>query len=277
MSALPIKLSDDWLDYSAEGILHEPVIQTDGIVSNSKNKFNQIMNKPSMNQLLEVWKKIGDFFNRAKRMAYLPKTAVSVAALSAALAANPTVWNAQCCGIDYNMLGIYWSAHTEHNDAYANRVNGHTYDWRNAWLYSAWIWWDGLMRWRYSVSAWGWYTEKYQDSKNNYRKYNFEAKWNIWLWFFTDRNNSESLYWIFVTWWWWVEKDFWTALIRWHTVYLTKWKPFLEAQLWLTWIFNQYAWTDIIGFIRRYPNKDETGLWNDYKLWLTVNLWKLRL
>ena len=169
MSAIPIKLSDDWLDYSAEWILHEPVLQRHGIVSKSKNTFNQIMNKPSMNQFLEIKEKIGKFFGSMKRMAYIPL-------IAGALALTPEQAKAQCCGIDYITIGWWVGYESTRDDYYANKNNGRTKDgiWYNAKLMGQ------MGHFRFQVV---WATakhEKYQDADNRYKAY-FPRLWGgIW-------------------------------------------------------------------------------------------------
>jgi hypothetical protein len=176
MSAIPIKLSDDWLDYSTDWTSHEPVLQRHSIVSKSKNTFNQIMNKPSMNQLLEIKEKIGKFFWSMKRMAYYPKTALSVTLLAAALAWNPQEAKAQCCGLDYTMFGGWVWYESTRDDYYANKDNWRTRD--GVWYHLAIKWQNGHMR--YEI-IWATATHtKYQDADNRYKAYFPRIGGGIW-------------------------------------------------------------------------------------------------
>jgi hypothetical protein len=174
MSALPIKLSEDWLEYSAEWILHEPILQRHGIVSKSKNTINQIMNKPSMNQLLEVGSKIGKFFGSMKRMAYIPLTAATLG--FAILTLTPEKAKAQCCGLDYTMVGGGVWYESTRDDYYANKDNWWTKDGVG---YNVSVKWQhGHMR--YEIT---WATAKhvkYQDADNRYKAYFPRIGGGIW-------------------------------------------------------------------------------------------------
>ncbi len=137
------------------------------------NRVLQIMEKLSINQLLEVWKKISSFFNNAKRMAYIPLTATL---LLAAMALKPEQAQAQCCWVGYTMIGWWVSYESTRDDYYANKDNGRTRD--GVWYHLSVKWQHGHMR--YEIT---WATaehEKWQDDDNRYKAYFPRLWWGIW-------------------------------------------------------------------------------------------------
>lgn len=158
---------DDLLEYSSERIPHEPVLQYPDrkhVVTRAKNVFANVMQKPSMQQVLDIGTKIGNFFSRGKRLLYIPLILFSVNKL-----------NAQCCGLDYTMVGGWVGYESTRDDYYANRDNWWTRD--GVGYHLSVKWQHGHMR--YEIT---WATanhEKYQDADNRYKAYFPRVWWGI--------------------------------------------------------------------------------------------------
>lgn len=227
MSAIPIKLSDDWLDYSAEWIPHEPVLQHGSLVGSSKNTLHTIMHKPSMKQLLEIGKKLGTFFGKAKRIVYIPLIAWALLGWAEKV-------NAQCCGLDYTMIGGWVGYESTRDDYYANKDNGWTRDGVGYHLAIKGQKWHL----RYEI-LWATAThEKYQDADNRYKAY-FPR---IWGWIGYSPSDAESRLVVYgqVDGWWMRTIMKWSRQFPWSSdavdgksFHYSQVNPYIWATLWV--------------------------------------------
>jgi hypothetical protein len=129
---------------------------------NSWASLQQLLRLPSGKQVLESMKEVWAWVNSMKNKLYLPLSMVSLMSL-----ANMNTAQAQCCGLDYSMIGVSAWIESTWDDYYANRSNGWTQDGQA--IEWKWVWTWG--RYRGELSAGTAKHTKWQDSANSYKAY----------------------------------------------------------------------------------------------------------